>query len=129
MPRAKNIFDTKVDEDTMGSRILRARDSASMSQSDLARNLGVRRTTVEGWEADRSEPRAHLAMRMAGILGVTPTWLIGGVGAAPSEEIVSVEIRAIRAQLDQLKELRQRSDEAIASIEMILDRMVKRDSR
>lgn len=129
MSNVDNIYDTKVDRDTMGNRIVRARESAAMSQGDLARHLGVRKKTVEGWEADRSEPRAHLAMRMAGILSVTPTWLIGGFGEAPSEEVVSLEIRSIRNQLEQMKEFRQRTDEAIASIEATLDRMVVRDNK
>lgn len=125
MPTRNTIFQNEVDQDTMGSRILRARESAGMSQGELCRNLGVRKTTIESWEADRSEPRAHLAMRMAGILGVTPTWLFGGVGEAPESDDATPEIRAIRQQLENIKQMRDRTTNAIASIEQALDELVR----
>lgn len=121
------IFAGSVDEDTMGSRVVRARESANMSQTDLARSLGVKKSTVDSWETDRSEPRAHLAMRMAGILGVTPTWLFGGVGEAPEADTISPEIRAIRQQLENIKQMRDRTTSAIAAIEQALEELVRQD--
>ena len=121
MPNTDTIFAGSVDEDTMGSRIIRARDSAGMSQGDLAKHLGVKKATVEKWESDRSEPRAHLAMRMAGMLGVTPTWLFGGVGDAPEAENISPEVRAIRQQLENIKQMRDRTTHAITAIEQALE--------
>jgi len=127
MPTTNTIFAGNVDQDTMGSRVLRAREAAGLGATDLARNLGVKKTTVESWEADRSEPRAHLAMRMAGILGVTPTWLFGGVGDAPEDDVISPEIRAIRQQLENIKQMRDRTTSAIASIEHALDELARQE--
>jgi len=125
MPTTDTIFENKVDEDTMGSRIIRARESAGLSITDLCGHLGVRKTTVESWESDRSEPRAHLAMRMAGVLGVTPTWLFGGVGDAPESDTVAPEIRAIRQQLEHIKQMRDRTTNAGGAIEQALNELTR----
>jgi transcriptional regulator with XRE-family HTH domain len=122
------IFDGRPDGDTLGSRIVRAREAIGFSAMDLSKRIGVKKQTLDAWERDRSEPRANQAMNLAGILGVTPTWLLSGLGEAPPEEVVSVEIRSIRAHLDEIRDLRKRTEDSISAIETILDRMVEREN-
>ncbi|MCB1439915.1 MAG: helix-turn-helix domain-containing protein [Nitratireductor sp.] len=122
------IFDGSPDGDTLGSRIVRAREAVGLTTMDLSKRIGVKKQTMEAWERDRSEPRANQAMNLAGILGVTPTWLLSGLGNAPSEEVVSVEIRSIRAHLDEIMDLRKRTEDSISAIQTILDRMVEREN-
>lgn len=72
--------------DSIHARIRQRREALGLSQSELARRLGVSYQTVQMWERepDPSRPgtstapkRARLA-EVAQILGVTPEWLLTG---------------------------------------------------
>jgi len=65
---------------TLGERIGVARDHAGLSEGELAARLAVQRKTIHAWEGDGAEPRANTLNMLAGVLGVTPSWLISGVG-------------------------------------------------
>ncbi|MGX9354923.1 helix-turn-helix domain-containing protein [Roseobacteraceae bacterium S113] len=95
---------------TFGDRLAAAREATNMSQSQLAKRMGVRVTTLRGWEEDRAEPRANHLSIMAGLLNVSLMWLINGEGEgldAPVEgdmlapDILSLlgEIRDMRAEM------------------------------
>ena len=73
--------------DTIGVRIGRAREAAGFSVAQAARRLGVKTDTWQGWENDRSEPRSSKLTMIAGTLGVSPTWLLTGIGDGPTEAI------------------------------------------
>ena len=108
---------------TFGDRIAVAREAAGLSLAQLAHSLGVRERTLRGWEEDRAEPRADRLRTLAGLMGVSLTWLLSGTGAGPSAgggeaaELVA-EIRAARADItaasDRLDRLERRLREAIA---------------
>jgi transcriptional regulator with XRE-family HTH domain len=100
---------------TFGDRVVAAREHAGMSVSDFAKRLGVKKTTIENWEDDQSEPRANKLQMISGILGVSVIWLLTGEGeelSAPEtgEEInadalsLLTEIRDIKAQLKRSSE-------------------------
>ncbi len=97
---------------TLGDRIVAAREAVGYSQKKLASRLGVKLKTVQGWEEDRTEPRANKAQMMSGILGVSLVWLLSGEGEgvleptdAPSgsEDIQGIldEIRSLRTDMTQ----------------------------
>ncbi|UWR21485.1 helix-turn-helix domain-containing protein [Sulfitobacter sp. S190] len=65
---------------TFGDRVAAAREAAGMTQTILARRLGVRLATLRGWENDLSEPRANRLQMLAGLLNVSMMWLINGEG-------------------------------------------------
>ncbi|TMV63221.1 helix-turn-helix domain-containing protein [Thioclava sp. BHET1] len=65
---------------TFGDRIAGAREAAAMSQSQLARRLGVRLKTLTDWENDLAEPRANKLQMLAGMLNVSIMWLLTGRG-------------------------------------------------
>lgn len=68
------------DKATMGDRITAAREHAQMDCVTLSRKLGVRETTLQGWENDEREPRANHIRMLAGMLGVSLIWLLTGEG-------------------------------------------------
>ncbi|WP_244616050.1 helix-turn-helix domain-containing protein [Rhizobium sp. RU20A] len=72
-------------DDTLGGRIWRARDALQLTQEDLACHLGLPDATVASWEGDRDEPQSKSLFQLAGVLGVSPAWLIAGIGAGPDE--------------------------------------------
>ncbi|MBD0865137.1 MAG: helix-turn-helix transcriptional regulator [Rhodobacteraceae bacterium] len=68
------------DAATFGDRVAGAREQAGMTQTELAKRLGVKKSTLNGWEQDLSEPRANKLQMMAGMLNVSITWLLTGEG-------------------------------------------------
>lgn len=64
---------------TIHDRIKRRREELQISQSELARRLGVSPQAVQQWEADdeeiRTAPRRQLRERLAKEIGVTLLWL------------------------------------------------------
>lgn len=88
-------------EDTLGWRMSSAREAAGLEMSEAARQLGVMTSTWKAWECDRDIPRANRLFMMAGILGVTPIWLLTGRGTGPAE--ISLSQRAMGSLTAQLK--------------------------
>jgi transcriptional regulator with XRE-family HTH domain len=78
------VTDAAAAEDTLGGRIVHARETAGLSTAELASRLGVTEETMANWENDRAEPRSNKLNTLAGLLGVSPTWLLAGRGAAPA---------------------------------------------
>ena len=90
--------------DTLGGRIVNARDSQNLSTAQLARRIGVKTETVHGWETDRSEPRSNRLLTLAGILNVSPTWLLTGAGESPVEGLDETEMMHIRASVERVRQ-------------------------
>jgi len=84
--------------DTIGGRIGRAREAAGLSIAQAARRLGVKTVTWQGWENDRSEPRSNRLTMIAGTLGVSPGWLLIGLGEGPSEALDD-EVQLLRQEI------------------------------
>lgn len=108
---AENADDTWFSDDvaTFGDRLVAARESASHTQAELARLLGVNLTTLKAWEADRQEPRGNRLQMLAGMLNVSMIWLMTGQGngpGAPTDEVTLPQ--AARLALAEIAELRQR---------------------
>ncbi|MBL3569606.1 helix-turn-helix domain-containing protein [Rhodovulum sp. BSW8] len=101
------------DAATFGDRVVAAREALGMTQTELAKRLGVKLETVRGWEDDVSEPRSNKLQMLAGVLNVSIMWLLNGHGDGldgPGEEAVIPgdvrgilgEIRAVRADMARL---------------------------
>ena len=95
---------------TFGDRVAAARENADMTQAALAKRLGIKQSTLRGWEDDLSEPRANRLSTLAGVLGVSMMRLINGEGegidapddTAPSDANIKealIELRDMRADL------------------------------
>jgi transcriptional regulator with XRE-family HTH domain len=106
----------------MGGRLSRARDAIGLSTAQLARRLGVQTGTIQAWESDRSQPRANRLSMLAGVLNVSPSWLLHGVGTAPAEDTRSEMVRSLESQLERLKRLQEETTEIIGQIEVDLQR-------
>lgn len=122
-----DMYDQPRDEDTLGGRLSRARETAGYTETDFARTLGIKKQTLMSWETDRSEPRANRLLMISGLLGVSPAWLLHGMGESP-QETLSDELNMLRAQLDRIKELRVQTDLAIANMEEAITRIARRES-
>lgn len=108
--------------ESVADRIVRAREAAGYSTAQLARRIGVRTQTLSAWETARAEPRANRLVMMAGLLNVSPTWLLIGQGQAPVEargeiSLIKGELAQLRAAHDHTAQLIQRLDTHLASLE------------
>jgi transcriptional regulator with XRE-family HTH domain len=109
--------DTYDDGDTLGGRITRARDLASLTLEEAASRIGVTDETLSEWESDRSEPRANKVMTLAGVLGVSPAWLISGAGEAPQSPGISVAVDEMSGEINRLRELAAQISTCIETLE------------
>jgi transcriptional regulator with XRE-family HTH domain len=113
----------QMDADTVGGRIQRGRESLGITTSELAARLGVKPETMRGWERDRAEPRANRLITLAGILGVSPAWLIGGYGEVP--EGIDLDENGMAGRLDNLRARRDVLDREIARLEAAMARTAR----
>lgn len=115
-----NIMTETPDLDTLGGRLSRARDAKSMSVSEVAGRIGVKPQTIAAWESDRSEPRANRLVMLAGFLGVTPTWLMHGIGQSPVESVTRGDASILTVELQVLKNDHERLGQRIEQLENVV---------
>lgn len=116
------IMSTSSSDYTLGERICKARDASDLSTAQLARRLGIKTATLQSWESDRSEPRSNKLVLLAGILNVSPTWLLVGRGTAPAAETpVTSDLDAMRTALDRIQRQAQALADDIAALQDRLD--------
>ena len=103
MPKRSIFYDDNEDT-TLGGRVFQAREAAGLTVSQVINRLGVRKATYLAWEADRSEPRANKLVALAGILNVSPTYLLSGLGRAAVQPLKHQQIiDELRIEIEQLE--------------------------
>ena len=111
---------------TFGDRLAGAREQTGMTQSELAKRLGVKKKTLEDWENDHNEPRANRLSMMAGLLNVTLSWLLIGEGEGPGDPedaaisreatVLLTEVREISVQMRLASERLSRVEKELQSL-------------
>ena len=102
------------DDDTLGGRMSLCRENAGLSVAEAAARLGVMVESWEAWERDRDVPRGNRLRVIAGMFGVSPSWLLSGKGSGPLEP-------ATESEADLLKAVHEASSEAAALNKRIED--------
>jgi HTH-type transcriptional regulator, cell division transcriptional repressor len=120
---ATNIYEEKPDLDTIGGRLSRARDASGLTVKELAWRLGVKMATINAWESDRSQPGSHRLTILAGILQVSLSWILHGVGTAPSDTETSDDSAAMNSQIDRLRHLHAETGQIIDRLQTDIDRL------
>lgn len=119
------------DAATFGDRVAAARDALGLSQSDLARKLGVKVQTVAAWEDDLREPRANRLQMLSGVLNVSLMWLLNGEGEGLPDPEANAElghdINEILAEFRQVKGVLTQSAEKIATLEKRLRKALREE--
>ena len=106
---SKQLFLNKEDTfkdaaETIGGRIVHAREAQDLSTAQLARRLGVKSSTLHAWETDQRTPRSNRLIMLAGILNVSPTWLLMGYGERPMDGLSQTEMEQIRSAAGRLRQ-------------------------
>ncbi|MEL6817376.1 MAG: helix-turn-helix domain-containing protein [Pseudomonadota bacterium] len=106
--------------DTMGGRIVAAREATGHTTAQLARRLGIKSATLQNWENDRAEPRSNKLFMLAGMLNVSPTWILTGRGESPTPIEGDPDIAALRHELldmrSRCKRLLDQIDRTVKSL-------------
>ncbi|MEM9737318.1 MAG: helix-turn-helix transcriptional regulator [Pseudomonadota bacterium] len=106
---------------TFGDRLAVARERQGMGQSQLAKRLGLKLSTIENWEADRSEPRANKIQMLAGFLNVSIVWLMTGQGEGGPTGYATLEgpdgMAALIAELQDIRLQQMRLADRAARVE------------
>lgn len=123
MAHNTNIVQDTPDSDTLGGRIWRSRDALDVSVAQLAGRLGVKTETIAAWESDRSEPRANRLIMLAGVLGVSPAWLLSGIGDAPAAQSLDSALNVVNTQMGKLREQHGRTATMIETLDKELARL------
>jgi len=114
------------DQVTLGGRIILARESANLTDKQLARTLGVMIKTVRNWETDRSEPRGNKLTTLSGVLGVSLEWLVNGTSDPADAEGDVEETRALQVKLDRLLTLHEQTSALIFGLQSDIRRLQNR---
>lgn len=125
---AENWYDSDVA--TFGDRLAAGREAAGMSQSAMAKRLGVKVSTLRNWEDDLAEPRANRLSMMAGLLGVSMRWLITGDGqgvAGPDAGPLEADKQAILNELREVRSVLLAKAEQVGNLEKRLAKMLQDD--
>lgn len=106
---------------TFGDRLAAAREHAAMSQSDMAKRLGVKVSTLRKWEQDLSEPRANRLSMMAGLLNVSIMWLLNaegeGISGPDDGSYIAPDIQETLNEIRDMKIVMKTSSERLARLE------------
>ena len=102
---------------SLSRRLVTARGALGMSSGELARKLGVEGKTVEDWESGVRAPRSSRIAMLAGILGVSPSWLLDGHGDGPAADPADAGDGDLQ---QELRRLRKSFQSSITRIDRIL---------
>jgi len=105
---------TRPADASLADRLVYAREACGLSTAQVARRLGVRTNTLTGWESGAREPRSNRVVMLAGVLNVSPGWLLSGDGAAPEGGFEDVAL--IRGELRRLQTLHEETARTIERI-------------
>jgi len=117
-------MNTPAAPETLGERLVYAREISELTTAQAARRAGVQSKTLAQWEAGKSEPRANRIMHLAGVLNVSPAWLLSGHGEAPKETALAADISHLRDDLRHLRDLQKTMAEAITRMDNVLKDLV-----
>lgn len=89
---------------SLGERIKENRKAKKLTQKQLAELLGgIDHSTVSKWESDTYEPDTTSLNKLAGILGVTVDYLIGGKNNKPTDDELDPEVRTLARDFKSLQ--------------------------
>jgi len=120
----------------LGERIRFIRRNANLDQVKFAQRLEVTRQSISGYETERLMPSGKILESISDHFGVSPWWLLYGVGSAEtgSEEVTSEKTMArpfpiieelSPAQLSLIEYIKADKEAAKQLARMLWDKVLK----
>ena len=105
--------------ETLGQRLRDARRSAKLTQDDLARAVGISRTSITNIETGRQPLYVHVLMRIAEILGTSATNLMPPRLAISAENDLAPHLKRLKrsqrewvARVIETRPMTEKTDDA-----------------
>ncbi len=96
----------------VAERIKYLRDQKGMTQADLAKQLGITRSSVNAWEMGISVPSTQYIVELAGIFKVSTDYLLG-VDTSASVSVAGLtekDVQIVHGLISHLKEKNETKD-------------------
>lgn len=89
----------------VADRIKALREEKSLTQSELARQLGITRASVNAWEMGISVPSTQYVVELAGIFGVSTDYLLDVAQSASINVagLTEADVRVVYALVEHLR--------------------------
>ncbi len=97
-----------MDQSTLAGRIHQARELANLSVAEVSRLIAVKPDTYRHWESGVSEPRINKLTTLAGVLAVSPGWLLSGEDEHKNSPSESEQIALFRLRIEQMNAIQTR---------------------
>ena len=96
----------------IGERIMQAREKNQLTQSALAKRLGLTRSAVNAWEMGLNVPSARYLVELSRLLKVSTDYLLGLEQRETIDisDLTAEEKRVVYALVNCLEDRRQKND-------------------
>lgn len=92
----------------IANRIKSLRESAGMTQAELAKQLGITRSGVNAWEMGVTVPSTQYIVELAQFFGVSTDYLLGLRNGA-SMDVSGLDVRDIEIVHKLIRHLREKN--------------------
>jgi Zn-dependent peptidase ImmA (M78 family)/DNA-binding transcriptional regulator YiaG len=93
---------TRMSSYNISNRLGEVRDLANLSQTDLAKRLGVSSSLVSHWESGTRVPSETQVMEMSRALGVSVDYLLNAEGVCPRFKFRAFKTTSPKAEVEQV---------------------------
>jgi len=108
---------------SFGERLASARESAGLTQLQLAEKLGTSQRVITYWEREPVALRAEQLAALADTLGVTTDFLVGRQGSRPRGQGPAGKLRQVFNKASQLP--RHQQNKVAEFVEAFVERQAK----
>lgn len=105
--------------DTFGKRLREKRLERRLTQSEIAKRVGVKRSAVSQWEADETQPKGKNLTILSQILNCDINWIQTGKTRDKSNLMDGLSSDAIII-IKRIAELDKENDERISAIKVLI---------
>lgn len=97
----------------VADKIKHLREQLGMTQSDLAKKLGITRSSVNAWELGISVPSTQYVVELAGIFKVSTDYLLGvkSTASVSVEGLSEKDVQLVNSVINHLRQKNAASDE------------------